>query len=40
MTFDEMIDVQKNYRSALGKVEQLHFQDGQWSNDRMAFGII
>ncbi len=28
MTFDEMIDVQKNYRSALGKVEQLHFQDG------------
>ncbi len=28
MTFDEMSDVQKNYRSALGKVEQLHFQNG------------
>lgn len=28
MTFDEMTDVQKNYRSALGKVVQLHFQDG------------
>lgn len=28
MTFDEMMDVQINYRSALGKVEQLHFQDG------------
>jgi LCP family protein required for cell wall assembly len=28
MTFDEMTDVQKNYRPALGKVEQLHFQDG------------
>lgn len=29
MTFEEMIDVQKNYRSALGTVEQLHFQDGK-----------
>jgi polyisoprenyl-teichoic acid--peptidoglycan teichoic acid transferase len=28
MTFDEMITIQKNYRSALGEVEQLHFQDG------------
>ncbi|MBO0588029.1 LCP family protein [Sporosarcina sp. E16_8] len=28
MTFEEMTDVQKNYRSALSKVEQLHFQDG------------
>lgn len=28
MTFDEMTDVQKNYRSALGEVEQFHFQDG------------
>ncbi len=28
MTFDEMTDVQKKYCSALGKVEQLHFQDG------------
>ncbi|WP_318618110.1 LCP family protein [Sporosarcina sp. YIM B06819] len=28
LTFDEMSDIQKNYRSALDKVEQLHFQNG------------
>ena len=36
MTFDEMVDVQKNYRSALGKVERLHFQEG---NGQMIDGI-
>lgn len=36
MTFDEMVDIQKNYRSALGKVEQLHFQNG---NGQMIDGI-
>lgn len=28
MTFDEMVDIQKNYRSALGKIERLHFRNG------------
>ncbi|NYF24895.1 LCP family protein [Sporosarcina sp. JAI121] len=28
MTFDEMVDVQKNYREAAGKVEQMHFEKG------------
>lgn len=36
MTFDEMFDIQKNYRSALGKVERLHFQNG---NGQMIDGI-
>ncbi|MEK5039775.1 LCP family glycopolymer transferase [Sporosarcina sp. FSL K6-3457] len=36
MTFDEMVDVQKNYRSALSKVERLHFQNG---NGQMIDGI-
>lgn len=36
MTFDEMVDIQKNYRSALGKIEQLHFQKG---NGQMLDGI-
>lgn len=29
MTFDEMVDVQKNYRKAAGNVEQLYIKDGQ-----------
>lgn len=29
MTFDEMVEVQKNYRDAAGKVEQLHFENGE-----------
>lgn len=28
MTFDEMVDVQANYRSAVGKVDQLYIQKG------------
>src|SRR6185437_16037908 len=28
MTFDEMVDVQKNYRDAAGSVDQLHFEKG------------
>ena len=36
MTFDEIVDIQKNYRSALGKVERLHFQNG---NGQMIDGI-
>ncbi|WP_017379285.1 LCP family glycopolymer transferase [Paenisporosarcina sp. TG-14] len=28
MTFDEMVDVQKNYRDAVGKVDQLYFEKG------------
>lgn len=28
MTFDEMIDVQKNYRDAIGTVDQLYFEKG------------
>ena len=36
MTFDEIVDIQKNYRSALGKVERLHFQKG---NGQMIDGI-
>lgn len=29
MTFDEMVDVQKNYRTAVDNVEQLYINDGQ-----------
>jgi polyisoprenyl-teichoic acid--peptidoglycan teichoic acid transferase len=29
MTFDEMVEVQKNYRDAVGKVDQLYIQKGQ-----------
>ena len=29
MTFDEMVDVQKNYRDAADKIEQLHFEKGK-----------
>ena len=36
MAFDEMINVQKSYHSALGEVEQLHFQEG---NDQRKNGI-
>lgn len=36
MTFDEMVDVQKNYRSALGKIERLQFQKG---NGQIIDGI-
>jgi len=36
MTFDEIVDIQKNYRSALGKVERLHFRNG---NGQMIDGI-
>ncbi|MCZ8537282.1 LCP family protein [Paenisporosarcina quisquiliarum] len=32
MTFDEMVNVQKNYRDALEKVEQLYFEEGTGSN--------
>lgn len=28
MTFDEMVDVQKNYKAAVGKVDQLYFEKG------------
>ena len=28
MTFDEMVDVQKNYRNAADTIEQLHFEQG------------
>lgn len=28
MTFDEMVDVQKNYRDAVGKIDQLYFEKG------------
>lgn len=37
MTFDEMVDVQKNYRDAASKVEQLHFEKGE--GKRMNGGI-
>lgn len=37
MTFDEMVDVQKNYRNAANKVEQLHFEKGE--GKRMNGGI-
>ena len=37
MTFDEMVDVQKNYRSAAANVEQLHFEKGE--GKRMNGGI-
>lgn len=36
MTFEEMVDVQKKYRSALVTVEQLHFQKG---NGQIIDGI-
>lgn len=36
MTFDEMVHVQKNYHSALGEVEQPHYQKG---NDQRNNGI-
>ena len=29
MTFDEMVDVQKNYRDAVGKIDQLFIEQGQ-----------
>ncbi len=37
MTFDEMVDVQKNYRDAAANVEQLHFEKGE--GKRMNGGI-
>lgn len=37
MTFDEMVDIQKDYRDAADKVEQLHFEKGE--NKRMNGGI-
>ena len=37
MTFDEMVDVQKNYRDAASKIEQLHFEKGK--GKRMNGGI-
>jgi LCP family protein required for cell wall assembly len=37
MSFDEMVDVQKNYRDAARKVEQLHFTNG--IGKRMNGGI-
>ncbi len=36
MTFDEMVDIQKIYRIALGSVELLHFQK---ANGQMIDGI-
>lgn len=29
MTFDEMVDIQSNYRDAVGKIEQLYINEGQ-----------
>lgn len=29
ITFDEMVDIQKNYRSAVDQVDQLYFKEGQ-----------
>lgn len=29
MTFDEMVDVQKNYRDAVGKIDQIFIEEGQ-----------
>ncbi|WP_203246518.1 LCP family glycopolymer transferase [Sporosarcina beigongshangi] len=37
MSFDEMVDVQQNYRNAADKIEQLHFEKG--SGQRMNGGI-
>jgi LCP family protein required for cell wall assembly len=37
MTFDEMVDVQKNYRDAAANFEQLHFEKGE--GKRMNGGI-
>jgi len=37
MTFEEMVDVQKNYRNAADKIEQLHFEKGE--GKRMNGGI-
>lgn len=37
MSFDEMIDVQKNYRDAANKIEQLHFEKG--TGKRLNGGI-
>lgn len=37
MTFDEMVDVQKNYRDAADTIEQLHFEKG--TGKRMNGGI-
>ena len=37
MTFDEMVDVQKNYRNAADTIEQLHFEQG--TGKRMNGGI-
>ena len=37
MTFDEMVDVQKNYRDAAANFEQLHFEKGE--GQRMNGGI-
>lgn len=37
MTFDEMVDVQKNYRNAADKIEQLYFEKGE--GKRMNGGI-
>ncbi len=37
MAFDEMVDVQKNYRNAADKIDQLHFEQG--TGKRMNGGI-
>ncbi len=37
MTFDEMMDVQKNYRNAVGTVDQLYFEEG--TGGKMDNGI-
>jgi LCP family protein required for cell wall assembly len=37
MTFDEMMDVQKNYRDAVGTVDQLYFKEG--TGGKMDNGI-
>ena len=37
MTFDEMVDVQKNYRDAADKIEQLRFEKG--TGKRMNGGV-
>lgn len=37
MAFDEMVDVQKNYRDAADKIEQLHFEKG--TGQRMNGGV-
>ncbi len=42
MTFDEMVEVQKNYRDAADKIEQLHFEKGEGKrmNNRIWYYIM